>query len=69
VNQGRATAKAVSRWPLAAEARVRALVNTRGICGGQDWNGFFSEFLSLSFHRGSPYSYITWGDDGRSSET
>jgi hypothetical protein len=29
------------------------------------WDRFFSEFfsfsLSVSFHFGSPYSYITWG--------
>jgi hypothetical protein len=42
------------------------------------WDRFFSEFigyaLSKSLHRGSPYSYITWGTNnrpigGRSSET
>jgi len=42
------------------------------------WNRFFSEFfgfpLSVSFHRGCPYSYIIWGMNsrpvgGRSSET
>jgi hypothetical protein len=32
---GRAMAQAVSRWPLRAEARVRARVSPRGICGGQ----------------------------------
>jgi hypothetical protein len=42
------------------------------------WNRFFSDFfgfpLSVSFHRGSPHSYITWETNnrlvgGRSSET
>jgi hypothetical protein len=42
------------------------------------WDRFFSEFfgfpLSVSFHHGSPFSYINWGMNnmpvrGRSSET
>jgi hypothetical protein len=59
---GRAMAQ-VSRRPLTAEARVHALVNPRGICGGQSGTGtgFFSEFfgftLSISFHRRAPNSY------------
>jgi hypothetical protein len=28
-------AQAVSRWPLTAQARVRAVVDPCGICGGQ----------------------------------
>jgi hypothetical protein len=35
----RAMAQAVSRWPLIAEAWVRAQVNTCGICGGQSGTG------------------------------
>jgi hypothetical protein len=31
---GRAMARAVSRWPLTAEARVRSWVSPCGICGG-----------------------------------
>jgi hypothetical protein len=29
----------ISRWPLTAEARVRARVNLREICGGQSGTG------------------------------
>jgi hypothetical protein len=36
---GRAMAQVVSRRPLTAEARVRARVNPRGICGGQSGTG------------------------------
>jgi hypothetical protein len=36
---GRAVAQVVSRWPLTAEARVRARVNTCWICGGQSGTG------------------------------
>jgi hypothetical protein len=60
-------AQAVSRRPLAAEALILIRVCPRGICDGQSgpWDRFFSEFfsfpLSISFHRGSPYSYIIWG--------
>jgi hypothetical protein len=32
-------AQVVSRRPLTAEARVRARVNPRGICGGQSGTG------------------------------
>jgi hypothetical protein len=36
---GRVMAQVVSRWPLTAEARVRAWVNPCGICGGQSGTG------------------------------
>jgi hypothetical protein len=46
-------AQAVSRWPLTAEARVRARVNQCGICGGQRGTGqVFSEYF------GFPCKYI-----------
>jgi hypothetical protein len=65
-------AQAVSCWPVAAEGRVRARVGPCGVCGGQigTVTGFFPSFrysLSVSFHRVSPHSYITWGIS--SSET
>jgi hypothetical protein len=57
-------AHAVSRWPLIAEARVRARVNPCGICGGQSGTGtgFFSEFFGFPCKYNStiaPYSSIT----------
>jgi hypothetical protein len=46
-------AQAVSRWPLTAEARVRARVNPCVICGGQSGTGQdFSEYF------GFPCKYI-----------
>jgi hypothetical protein len=46
-------AQAVSRWPLTAEARVRARVNPCRICGGQSGTGqVFSEYF------GFPWKYI-----------
>jgi hypothetical protein len=36
---GRAMAQVVSHRPLTAEARVRARVNSCGICGGQSGTG------------------------------
>jgi hypothetical protein len=73
-------AQAISRWSLTAEAQVRARVNLCGICGGQSgtWDRLFFESLdfqlSLSFHHGSPCSYITCDINnkhvcGSSSET
>jgi hypothetical protein len=50
-------AQAVSRRPLAAEARVRSRVSPCGICGGRSgtWTGFSPEYfgftLSISFYR------------------
>jgi hypothetical protein len=38
-NIGRDMAQVVSRRPLTAEARVRARVNTCGICSGQSGTG------------------------------
>jgi hypothetical protein len=50
---GRAMAQADSRWPLTAEARVRARVNPCGICGGHSGTGqVFSEYF------GFPCKYI-----------
>jgi hypothetical protein len=37
--QGRAMAQAVSRRTITTESRVRARVNTCGICGGQSGTG------------------------------
>jgi hypothetical protein len=49
VLDGRAMAEAVSRRPLSAEARVRALVSPYGICGGQSGTGTgFSSSSSVS---------------------
>jgi hypothetical protein len=57
-------AQAVSYWPLAVEAQVRAQVRAQvslcGICSGQSSSGihYFSEFsgflLSISFQHVSP---------------
>jgi hypothetical protein len=69
----------LSQRPLTAESRVRAQVNPCGMWRIKwHWERFFSEFfdfqLSISFHRRSPYSYISWGMNntsvgGNSSET
>jgi hypothetical protein len=61
---GHAMTQAVSRRPLTAEASVRARVSPCGICGGHVVLGqafllVLRFYLSISFHRGSPYSYIT----------
>jgi hypothetical protein len=47
-------AQAVSRWPLTAQARVRARVDPCGICGGQ--SGAVAGFLRVP--RFSPASII-----------
>jgi hypothetical protein len=39
VTEGRAVAQAVSRRPLAAEARIRSRISPCGICGGQSGTG------------------------------
>jgi hypothetical protein len=60
-------AQAVSHRPLTAEARFPARVRSKGICGGQmrTETGFSPSFvvfsLSTSSHRGSPYSYMSYG--------
>jgi hypothetical protein len=64
VESGRAMAQAVSRWPVTAEARVRARVNPRRICGGQSGTGqVFSRVLRFPlqiYHSTiAPYSSIT----------
>jgi hypothetical protein len=62
--------QAVSRRPFTAEIRVLARVSPYGICDQSGTRtGFalkcFSFALSISFHRGSLYSYITWGINNR----
>jgi hypothetical protein len=65
--RGRAMAQAVSRRPLAAEARVQSWISPWGICGGQSGigTGFTPEYFgfppSISFHRCS----ITWKNEKR----
>jgi hypothetical protein len=62
--RGRAMAQAVNRWPLTAEARVRAPVDPCGICSGQsgtgaDFSPRYSVF-SCQYHSTiAPYSCIT----------
>jgi hypothetical protein len=68
---GRVMAQAVSRWPLTADAWVRAHVSSCWICGEQSGTGtrflskFFCFILSVAFHRGSPCSHIIWGMNSR----
>jgi hypothetical protein len=76
---GSAMAQAVSCRPLTMEAWVRARISPWGVVVdkvalGQVLYELFGFLLSISFHRGSPYSYITCGMNtgpvyGRSSET
>jgi hypothetical protein len=48
MSNGRDMAQAVSRQPLTADARVRALVNPCGICGGKSGTGTgFSQSSSV----------------------
>jgi hypothetical protein len=70
--------QAVIHQPLTGKVRVRAVVRTYGLCGGESvMERIFSEFfgfpLQISFHNGSPYSYIWRMNDrpvgGRSSGT
>jgi hypothetical protein len=59
-----AMAHAVSRLLLTAEARVRAQIGPRGICGGQSDTGTCfsaSPPPQILFHRGFPYSHVTRG--------
>jgi hypothetical protein len=77
--QGRAMAQGVSRRSLTTEAQVRArLVNLGFVVGKVVLEQSFIRVLrfplSISFHRGCPYSYILWGMNNRpassrSSET
>jgi hypothetical protein len=64
-NYGRTTAQTFSRRPLIAESWVRIQVSPYGIYGGQSGSGpILIVFpLPLSFHRGSLYPYIIWGDE------
>jgi hypothetical protein len=62
-----AIAQAVSRRPLTAEDRVCVRVSSCEKCGGEkcQWYRVFARVLrfffpSISFRRGSPYSYIIW---------
>jgi hypothetical protein len=55
-------AQAVSRRSVTAEARVHARGSSCEFCGGQSGTGIgFSQnssvSLSISFHRGPPYSH------------
>jgi hypothetical protein len=69
--------QAVSHRPLNAEALIRVI--SCGICGGQSGTGTgfsesFGSSLTISFHLGSPYAYISFGMNNRpvssrSSET
>jgi hypothetical protein len=68
--EDRAVAQVVSRRPPTAEARVLASLCEILVL----FSYFFGFPLSLSFHRGPPFSYIAWGMNtgsigGRSSET
>jgi hypothetical protein len=63
---GRAMAQVVSRWPLTAEARVRARVNPCGICGGQSGTGTgfspsSSVFPSIYHSTVTLQTHIIWG--------
>jgi hypothetical protein len=63
---GRAMVQVVSRRPLTAEARVRALVNPCGICGGQSGTGTGFSPSSSVFHCQYYYTValqtrIIWG--------
>jgi hypothetical protein len=53
-------AQAVSRPPLTADAGVQSKV-VGEVALGQVFIGILRFSLSISFHRGSPYSHITWG--------
>jgi hypothetical protein len=72
-------AQAISRWPVTGETPIRARSVHLGFLMGTVALGQVSLrvllfLLSVSFHRGSPYSYIVCGMNnrpvgGRSSET
>jgi hypothetical protein len=55
---GLAMAQAVSRRPLNT---VHVGFEVDSVAVGQVFSKFFGLTLPLSFHHGSPYSYITWG--------
>jgi hypothetical protein len=50
-------AQVVSRWPLTAEARVRARVNPCGICGGQSYSVLPCQYHSTI----ALQTHIIWG--------
>jgi hypothetical protein len=61
---GRAMAQVGSRWPLNAEARVRARVNPCWICGGQSGTGFSlsSSVFPCQYHSTVALQiHIIWG--------
>lgn len=63
---GRAIAKEVSHRSLTADAQVRTPIRPCKICGRKSGTGqVFLEVLQfspakISFHRGFPFSYVTW---------
>jgi hypothetical protein len=71
INISISMAQAVSRRDFTAETRFQTRVCPCGFCDGINWywERFFSELfcfpLSISFHRCSPHSCITWRMNSR----